>query len=66
MSRQISRCPDKQITRAASLAQLRMLLASCSDPALERMTAEGLAATHRVGVKEAEYELVIARQRRAA
>jgi hypothetical protein len=45
---------------------LRLLLTGCSDVALAAMTPEYLAQTHRVPLRECEYELTIARQRRAA
>jgi hypothetical protein len=53
-------------TSAAAHAQLVMLLASCTDAALAGMTPAGLAASHGVPVKDAEYRLTIARQRRAS
>jgi hypothetical protein len=53
-------------TSAGAQAQLAMLLASCTDAALAGMTPEGLAASHGVPVKDAEYALTIARQRRAS
>jgi uncharacterized lipoprotein YbaY len=53
-------------TSAGAQAQLAMLLASCTDTALAGMTPESLAASHGVPVKEAEYGLTIARQRRAS
>jgi hypothetical protein len=57
--------PDR-ITIDQARVQLRLLLTGCSDVALGAMTAESLASTHRVPIKECEYELTIARQRRAA
>jgi hypothetical protein len=51
---------------ASARARLAQLLAMCTDPALEAMTARGLAGTHRVPLKECEYALTIERQRRAA
>lgn len=56
--------PDR-IGVADARAQLARLLAGCTDAALDGFTAEHLAATHRVPVKECEYALTIARQGRA-
>jgi hypothetical protein len=58
--------PDTQESVAAARSRLALLLAGCTDAALANMTAEGLAATHRVPAREAEYALIIARQRREA
>jgi hypothetical protein len=62
----LARHPDKQESVAAARSRLTLLLAGCTDVALAAMTAAGLAATHRVPVKDAEYSLAMARQRRAA
>jgi hypothetical protein len=51
---------------ASARSRLAVLLCGCTDAALAAMTPEGLAATHRVAVREAEYSLTIERQRRAA
>lgn len=61
--RQIER---NTITRQQARTQLVMLLAGCTDAALEGFTATKLAGLYRVTLKEAEYELAMARQRRAA
>ena len=45
--------------------RLALLLSGATDEALERMTPESLAATHRVKPAEAEAALVEARARRA-
>ncbi len=60
----LPRYPDAQESVARATARLTMLLCSASDERLAGMTAEGLAATHRVPLKECEYMLLMARQRR--
>jgi Ca2+/H+ antiporter len=53
-----------RISQQAARTQLTQLLVGCTDAALAGFTAEHLAATHRVPLKECEYALTIARQRR--
>lgn len=55
-----------QINPAIALTQVRMLLAGCTDVALQAMTVERLVSSYQVDRKTAEYELTIARKRRAA
>jgi hypothetical protein len=52
--------PDRISVKDAR-AQLAMLLCGCTDQRLAAMTAEGLAATHRVPVGECRAELEKAR-----
>lgn len=52
------------ITVAAARSQLKMLLASARS--LDIFTPESLARSYRVPIKEIEYELTIARQKREA
>lgn len=61
----LSRFPDKQITQQAARTQLASLLSGCTDERLAAFTVGGLARIHRVPEREIEYELTIARQRRA-
>jgi hypothetical protein len=55
---------DDQESAASARSRLCLLLSGCTDEALARMTAEGLAGTHRVPVKDCEGELKAARARR--
>lgn len=57
---------SKRISSRGSLAQLRLLLSGCTDGALNSFTVDRLAAMYDVAPKELEYELTIARQKRAA
>lgn len=58
----LDKYPDKQISVKAALAQLKTMLASART--LDHFTPEMLARTHRVSVRQCEYELTIERQRR--
>ena len=56
----------KQITGAQSRTQMRLFLYGCRPFVLNAITPEKLKGTYRgVTLKEAEYELLIARQKRA-
>jgi hypothetical protein len=57
---------DDRESAAAARGRLVLLLAGATNEALARMTAEGLASTHRVPAKDCEYALIIERNRRAA
>lgn len=61
-----SRRPDKQESAASARARLQAMLYNCRPNMLATYTPESLAATHRVPVKDCEYLLTIARQKRAA
>jgi len=61
-----SRYPDKRMTQAQAKTQLMLLLENCTDSALAGFTPDRLAATHNVDRKDAEYALIIQRQRRTA
>lgn len=61
-----SRFADKRESAASAKARLQTMLYACTPVALAGYTADSLAATHRVPVKECEYHLTIARQKRAA
>lgn len=52
------------MTGAQALTQLKVMLASAQS--LDPFTPELLVRTHKVSLKVAEYELQIARQKRAA
>lgn len=56
---------QQQMTQQQAKAQLLSLLYNCRPERLREMSAEELVRTHRVPLKLAEYELAIARQKRA-
>lgn len=58
------RYPDQRESVESATARLKMLLAGCTDVALGAFTVDYLAATHRVSVKNVEYELETERTRR--
>lgn len=58
--------PDKKEGQANARARLTQLLYACRPHMLATFTPDHLAATHNVPVKECEYALTIARQKRAA
>lgn len=60
-----SRYPDKQESAASARIRLQTMLYNCRPHMLATYTADTLAATHRVPVKDCEYLLTIARQKRA-
>jgi hypothetical protein len=60
-----SRYPDKRESAANAKARLIQMLYCCRPSALAGYTPDGLAATHRVPVKDCEYLLIVARQKRA-
>ncbi|SNT15785.1 hypothetical protein SAMN06295912_15010 [Sphingomonas laterariae] len=60
----LSKYPDKQITQAQALAQLKSLLTSARS--IDQFTVDSLGRMFRVPPKQIEYELTIARQKRAA
>ena len=55
---------DSAVTVATARAQLKAMLANARS--LDGMTAEGLFRAYRVPLKEIEYELTMAQQKRAA
>lgn len=57
--------PEKQVTPALARTQLVSLLYSCRPAMLATYTAESLCRMYRVDARTAEYELTIARQKRA-
>ncbi len=57
--------PDQRQTRAQGKTQLALLLSGCTDKMLVSFKAETLATMYPVPLKEIEYALTIARQRRA-
>lgn len=59
------RFPDKKESIEGATIRLKMLLAGCTDQALAGFTVDHLVATHRVSAKTAEYELLMARNRRS-
>lgn len=58
----LDKYPDKQISVKAALAQLKTMLVTART--LDHFTPEMLARTHRVSVRQCEYELTVERQRR--
>lgn len=60
-----SRYADKRLTVDQAKSQLIAMLYNCRPNMLATYTADSLAATHRVPVKDCEYLLTIARQKRA-
>lgn len=60
-----SRYADKRETQANARARLTTLLYACRPHMLSTFTPDQLAATHNVPVKECEYALIVARQKRA-
>lgn len=60
-----SKFPDKRESQRSAKARMVAMLYGCRPAALDRFTVDGLAATHSVPVREVEYELTIARQKRA-
>lgn len=60
------RYPDKRESVESATVRLKTLLAGCTDFALAAFTVEHLAATHNVPLRNVEYELTMARQRRSA
>lgn len=59
-----TRHPDNRITVAQAKAQMMQELCSCTDARLAQLTVDMLVARFRVARKDAEYALVIQRQRR--
>lgn len=59
------RFPDKKESVESATIRLKMLLAGCTDAALAGFTVDRLVSTHRVSAKVAEYELLMARNRRS-
>lgn len=57
--------PNRKVSGAVAKAQLLEKLSNCRPHMLATYTAEELARWHNVPVKECEYHLTIARQRRA-
>lgn len=57
--------PRPDITKTESSAQLIAFLYDCRPSALGAVTVDQLVARHRVDRKRVEYELNIARQKRA-
>ncbi|WP_093021146.1 hypothetical protein [Sphingobium sp. YR768] len=55
---------DSAVTIATACAQLKAMLANARS--LDHLTVETLVRSYRVPVKEIEYELAIARQKRGA
>lgn len=53
-----------RVTVQQSRTQLNMLLYGCGDEAFAKLTAESLAAIHRLPLKECAYRLQVARQSR--
>lgn len=60
-----SRYADKKETQANARARLSRMLYTCRPHMLATFTPDQLAATHNVPVKECEYALIVARQKRA-
>lgn len=60
-----TRPQPKQETVQSATSRLKHLLMNCTDKALAGFTVDQIASFHRVPVQVAEYELTIARQRRA-
>lgn len=56
---------QQQMTQVQAKAQLVQLLYSCRIERLQALSAEELVRTHRVPARVAEYELLVARQKRA-
>lgn len=61
-----SRYPDKRLSVAESRAQMVAFLCNCTDAILAGATVDQLCSRFRVDARTAEYQLTIARQRRAA
>lgn len=57
---------DPRMTAEQGTAQLKSLLYSCRPEQLSTYTVEQLTRMYRVDTRVAEYELTIARQKRAA
>lgn len=57
-----TRFPDRQESKIAARARLKGLLGSART--LDNFTIASLAATHRLPLREIEYELTMARMRR--
>lgn len=55
---------DSAVTVATARAQLKAMLANARS--LDHLTADQLVRSYRVPLKEIEYELAIARQKRGA
>lgn len=53
------------MTRRAARSTVQRLLAGCTDTALAGMTVETLTGSYNIDRKAAEYELQMARRRRA-
>jgi hypothetical protein len=60
-----SRYPDKREGQKSAKARLVALLYACRPHMLLAFTPESLAATHNVPIKECEYALILAKQKRA-
>ena len=60
----LPRNPDKSITQAQARVALKMMLVNARS--IDAFTPESLARMYRVPLKECEYELTIARQKREA
>ena len=61
-----SRYPNRNVSRDVAKSQLLDKLNNCRPHMLATYTAEELARWHNVPVKDCEYHLTIARQKRAA
>ena len=60
-----SKYPSKQETRVSAKGRLVRILYGCTINALDAFTPEHLAATHNVPLRECEYMLIVAKQKRA-
>lgn len=60
-----SRWGQPKRTQADKLTSMRLELYRCTDAALAGKTVDGLVASHGVDRKIAEYELIVARNKRA-
>lgn len=60
------RYPDKRLSAMEAKAQMIAFLCNCRDEMLAAVTVDELCRRYRVGEREAEYQLILARQRRVA
>jgi hypothetical protein len=66
MSRFAPKYPDKRLSVTESTAQMVAFLCNCTDAILAGASVDQLCSRFRVDARSAEYQLTIARQRRAA